>query len=115
MNFILILILLLVIIYINRNNFIEKFDAYQTFQSYIPTNVYKLPAYPLINQSFSSNWFSNFLIPYWNGYTNLPWWNSRLGNTTNMSYDLRGDPLVIPRTNFVWNNSSTLPIYNKGI
>ena len=111
MNLILILILLLIIIYTNKNNFIEKFDVYQTFQSFIPIDTYKFPFYP----SISSNWFSNFFIPYSNGYTNLPWWNSRLGNTRNMSYDLRGDPLIIQRTNFLWNNGSQIPIYNRGI
>ena len=95
MIFIFVLILLLVVIYINRNNFTENFN--------------NLLFYPM-----SSNWFFNF-IPYSNGYTNLPWWNSRLGNTTNMSYDLRGDPLIIPRTNYLWNNSSIYPIYNKNI
>jgi hypothetical protein len=30
-----------------------------------------------------------------------------------MSYDLRGDPVVIPKTQFPWNNSSLAPIYNS--
>ena len=59
--------------------------------------------------------FTNFLIPYSNGYTNLPWWNTRIGNTSNMSYDLRGDPIIIPKNQFIWNNSSIFPIYNKSI
>ena len=83
--------------------------AYQTFQSYTPLNTFKYPLYPLIN---SPDWYYRF-FPTFNGYTNLPWWNTPLGNTTNMSYDLRGDPLIIPRTDFVWNNSSTFPIYNQ--
>ena len=68
------------------------------------------------------NTYQSF-IPWSNGYTNLPWfeeprfawWNTSLGNTKNMSYDLRGDPLVIPKTQFPWNNSSLSPIYNPGI
>lgn len=112
MNLVLILILLLVILYINKNNFIEMFDAYQTFQSFIPINAYKYPFNPLIKPLQMYDWFSYF-IPESNGYTNLPWWNTRLGNTTNMSYDLRGDPLVIPRTNFIWNNSDISPINNQ--
>lgn len=86
-------------------------SPYQTFQSYVPLNGNKYPMYPLIN---SPDWFYRF-FPSFNAYTNLPWWNTPLGNTTNMSYDLRSDPLVIPRSNFVWNNSSTFPIYNYPI
>ncbi len=81
-----------------NNNFIEKFNQYyQTFQSFIPINTYKYP------------------IPYSNGYTDFPWWNTKLGMTTNMSYDLRGDPIIIPKNNFVWLNSSIMPIHNKSI
>jgi hypothetical protein len=69
----------------------ENFSMYNTYQSAFPS------------------------VPWWNGYTDLPWNNSRLGNTNNMSYDLRGDPMVIPRTQFPWNNSSLVPIYNQGI
>ena len=86
MIFIFVLILLLIVIHINKDNF-ENFDQL-VFYSY---------------------------IPYLHGYTNFPWWNTRLGNTSNMSYDLRGDPLIIPKTNYIWNNSSTFPIYNKSI
>lgn len=108
-KFIFILILVLVFLYINKNSCNEMFSAiYQTFQSFVPINAYKYPMYPLVN---SNDWYNRF-FPISNGYTNLPWWNTPLGNTSNMSYDLRSDPLVIPRTNFVWNNSSTFPIYN---
>ena len=111
-RFVFILILIFVFFYINQKFLSEMFSAtYQTFQSVIPPNGYKYPIYPLVN---SANWFYNFL-PTFNGYTNLPWWNTSLGNTTNMSYDLRGDPISIPKTNFVWNNSSTMPIYNLPI
>lgn len=112
-EYIFILILLFVFFYLNQDMWIEMFTtAYQTFQSYIPVNTFKYPMYPLTNSS--SNWFYNF-FPILNGYTNLPWNNMALGNTSNMSYDLRGDPLVIPRTEFVWNNPSTFPIYNPPI
>ena len=48
--------------------------------------------------------FSNF-IPFFMDHTNLPWWNSKR-STRNMSYDLRGDPLIIPKQQFIWNNSN---------
>lgn len=63
---------------------------------------------------------------YWSGmpvepleniryYPNYPFWNSRIGQTTNMSYDLRGDPLQIPKYPYMWNYSTLTPIYNRGI
>jgi len=111
-EFIFILILIFLFFYFNQNIWIEMFSsAYQTFQSFIPMNGFKYPIYPLVN---APNWFNNF-FPTFNGYTNLPWGNTPLGNTTNMSYDLRGDPVEIPKTNFIWNNSSTFPIYNQPI
>lgn len=89
---IILLLFIVIIIYVIIKLFMsydtEGFDMYQTYQS---------------------------VIPWSNGYTNFPWWNTPLGTTKNMSYDLRGDPLVIPRTQFVWNNSSLFPIYNKSI
>ena len=105
MYFVFVLILVIILIYINQSFIIEKFYPYQTFQSFVPANTYKYP---------------NFLMglnpnPNPNAYTNLPWWNTPFGNTTNMSYDLRGDPLVIPRTIFPWNNSSIYPIYNQSV
>ena len=61
---------------------------------------------------------------YWSGktviglnnvenYPNYPFWNSRVGQTSNMSYDLRGDPLIIPKYPFMWNYSTLTPIHNK--
>ncbi len=131
MYFIFVILLILILIYSNWDIWIEKFNTYQTFQSFIPitdtigitnananvnanVNTYKYPAYPLVNPTFSSYW-NGFFIPWSNGYTNLPWWNTSLGNTTNMSYDLRGDPLITPRTNFVWNNGTNFPIYNQPV
>lgn len=112
-RFIFILILILTFFYLSQDMLFEMFNAaYQTFQSYAPINSFKFPLYPLTNSP--SNWFYNF-FPVSNGYTNFPWWNTSLGNTSNMSYDLRGDPLVIPRTNYVWNNPTTYPIYNTPI
>ena len=32
-----------------------------------------------------------------------------------MSYDLRGDPIIIPREEYEWNNPETYPIYNTSI
>jgi len=68
-------------------------------------------------------YYENFMV-YWSGppvspmpnvddYTNWPFWNTRLGQTSNMSYDLRGDPLRIPKYPFMWNYSTLTPIYNK--
>jgi len=48
-----------------------------------------------------------------NGYTCFPFWNTALGNRRNMSYDIRGDPIIIPKTNFVWNNGTIFPIHNR--
>jgi hypothetical protein len=67
--------------------------------------------------------YDNFMV-YWSGgpvfpildagnYTELPWNNQRIGQTSNMSYDLRGDPIVIPKNKFMWNNSTLTPIYNR--
>jgi hypothetical protein len=112
-SFVFILILIIVFFYFIQDLLTEMFSAsYQTFQSFVPLNGYKYPMYPLTNSP--ANWFYNF-FPILNGYTNLPWNNMALGTTSNMSYDLRGDPLVIPRNNFIWNNSSTFPIYNHPI
>ena len=89
MKVILILILLLIIFLINYSLVFETFDLFQTYQSFIPVNTWKFP---------------NFI-----------WNNTRLGNTRNMSYDIRSDPIIIPRTDYVWNNSSIFPIYNNSI
>jgi hypothetical protein len=52
-------------------------------------------------------------FPSCNGYTCFPFWNTAFGSTRNMSYDIRGDPAIIPKTNFVWNNGTIFPIHNK--
>jgi len=118
MYFVFVLILLIALIYLNQLLLVEKFNLYQTFQSFqsfIPINTYKYPmTYPLINPA-DSPYSNGYYIPFSNGYTNLPWWNTSLGNTSNMSYDLRGDPSIIPRTNFVWNNGTNFPIYNQSV
>ncbi|AYV80197.1 MAG: hypothetical protein Gaeavirus15_7 [Gaeavirus sp.] len=63
---------------------------------------------------------------YWSGgsVTNNPvspmvygpqfgyWPQQMLRHTTNMSYDMRGDPLAIPKQSYIWNNSDLSPIYN---
>jgi len=48
-------------------------------------------------------------------HTDFPFNNTRLGNTSNMSYDLRGDPLIIPHQEYEWNNPETYPIYNTSV
>ena len=68
-------------------------------------------------------YYENFMV-YWSGvpvtpisnsdnYPNWPFWNMRFGQTSNMSYDLRGDPMIIPKFPFTWNYSTLTPIYNK--
>lgn len=90
MYFVFVSILILILFYLNPTICIEKFSGYPIFQSF---------------------------IPWANGYTNLPWWNTQIGNKSNMSYDLRGDPLVIPLPPYelVWNNPTKFPIYNLPI
>ena len=115
MKFWLILLLFYVIIYLNQSNIFEYFSGYQIHQSFVPClNSYKMPYYPLIDSVYSGNWWDYF-IPNSNGYTDLPWYNTPLGNKRNMSYDLRSDPFQIPKTNLVWNNGTTFPIYNYGL
>ena len=48
-------------------------------------------------------------------HTNFLFNNTRLGTTNNMSYDLRGDPIIIPPEQYIWNNPETYPIYNTSI
>ena len=50
MRLIFCLLLVILLLFLNQNSIIEKFNAsYQTFQSFIPINGYKYPLYPLIN------------------------------------------------------------------
>lgn len=39
-----------------------------------------------------------------NKYNEFPWWNSTR-RTRNMSYDLRGDPIIIPKEEYIWYNT----------
>ncbi len=48
-----------------------------------------------------------------NTYTNFPFWNTQLGSTRNMSYDIRGDVPIGHSYVGPWLQSSTRPIYNK--
>ena len=101
MNTILILILIFVIFLVAEQWFMYEYFGGDA--EYGPYNRLPLPFAPGYPYLFN---------PYYN-YTNFPFWNMPLGTTRNMSYDLRGDPIVIPRTDFVWNNSSIFPIYNN--
>ena len=56
---------------------------------------------------------NEYFIPIFNGYTNFPFNNTQVGTKTNMSYDIRGEPIIIPHQNFVWNNSEISPIHNE--
>lgn len=101
MNSIIILIILLIIycifVYIYQQN------EYFTNNEYGPFN--RLP----ILRTF------DYFNPYLYGITNFPFWNTQLGIKSYMSHDLRGDPIIIPKYNFVWNNSDVWPIYNRTI
>lgn len=117
MSLLIVLLLILVLIIINDSNILEKFGGYQMYQQFIPfyssgssnipSNTYKYPP--------TTGWWNNLGIPVLNGSTDLPWNNTELGVTSNMSYDLRGDPMVIPRVQVSpWNNPEVYPIYNTG-
>lgn len=65
---------------------------------------------PILKNNYG-NLFPNFnyeydnpKIPLLNGYTNFPWWNTQHETRKGMSYDLRGDPYVIPQKKYIWNN-----------
>lgn len=106
MSSLIIFLMLFILFLVNATTIFEKFGGYQMFQQFIPINTYKYPI---------SSWWNNIGIPIKNGYTDLPWNNMQLGVTHNMSYDLRGDPIVIPRTLVSpWNNPEVYPIYNTG-
>jgi hypothetical protein len=116
-EFILILILILIFFYINQNLLVEMFtNVYQSYQYVAPQNMYNYSYYPYYQQyiQYPLNSIYN-LLPISNGYTNFPWWNTSLGMTKNMSYDLRGDPLSILPSNLIWNNPRIYPISNYGI
>ena len=52
--------------------------------------------------------FPNNIIPI----INLPV-QSPLRSTRNMSYDIRGDPIIINPEQYVWNNPEVLPKFNR--
>ncbi len=114
MNLIIILILILVIFIINEPK-LENFYGYQMFQQFVPFYSSDSPFVPINTYKYPSSYWWNYTgVPVFNGYTDLPWNNMQQGVTSNMSYDLRGDPLVIPReTISPWNNPEVYPIYNN--
>ena len=83
-------------LYYENENFYEL--------NYGPYNINPIPIY---------NSFDPYYNPYYNNYTNFPFWNTQIGNKSNMSHDLRGDPIIIPKQYFAWNNSNKYPIYNR--
>lgn len=40
---------------------------------------------------------------------------SPLRSTRNMSYDIRGDPIIINPEQYVWNNPEVLPKFNRDV
>ncbi len=111
-----ILILLYVLVIIFYKNISEAFGGYQMYQQFVPFYSSDSPFVPINTYKYpSSGWWNYTGIPVFNGSTDLPWNNMTQGVTHNMSYDLRGDPLVIPReTISPWNNPEVYPIYNTG-
>ena len=67
-----------------------------------------------VNIEVFENFSINRYLQYYD-HTNYPFYNMRIGNTNNMSYDLRGDPLIIPHEEYLWNNPESYPIYNTSI
>ena len=61
-----------------------------------------------VNIEVFENFHINKYLQY-NDHTNFLFNNSRLGNTHNMSYDLRGEAYFPPRTNFPFDNSVICP------
>lgn len=51
----------------------------------------------LIKEIFTENFSYVF-------QNNFNWLKPYLRSTKNMSYDLRGDPIIIPRHEYIWNN-----------
>jgi hypothetical protein len=117
MRLIIILILILIIFIINEPKIMEGFSTgYQMFQQFVPYYSSDSPFVPINTYKYpSSRWWDYTGVPVFNGYTDLPWNNMQMGVTSNMSYDLRGDPSVIPRIQVSpWNNPEVYPIYNNG-
>lgn len=72
------------------------------------------------NEKFQIYWYGpsidNFPqnnFPTFYDHTDFPFDNMRMGQTSNMSYDLRGDPIKIKKYPQSWNYSTLTPIYNK--
>jgi hypothetical protein len=111
MIIIIILIVILVLIYIYNKLYVEEFAVY--WSGAPVRGIVPLPFY-----SSTANYDKSYgqaQVPMAYGYTNFPFNNTRLGQTKNMSYDLRGDPLIIPKYPFMWNYSTLTPIYNRSI
>jgi hypothetical protein len=82
--------------------------VFQPIEGYKQVSI-RWPKYPPPRE-----WIQNSQIiwPWWlpSSVTRFP----TEGMTTNMSYDIRGDPFPIPRYyTGPWNNSSLSPIYNR--
>ena len=93
------LIILLLILWFpyifNRN---KRYDHYDIITS---------PTYQEYNDEYRSHY-----DPY-DTHTNFPFWNSQLGSTRNMSYDLRGDVPIPHYMNIPFNMGTRVPIRNK--
>jgi len=74
--------------------------------------IYIINNFFIFDEGFEVYWSGP---PIYNNNNNNPYWNPKFGQTSNMSYDLRGDPLIIPKYPFMWNYSTLTPIYNRSI
>jgi len=66
--------------------------------------------YPYDNINNDNN---NFYDPYLATHTNFPFWNTQMGSTRNMSYDLRGDVPIPYYMNVPFNMGTRIPIRNR--
>ena len=65
---------------------------------------------PVLNQTIPFI-FPNNVIPIF-GFDLL---KPQMRYTKNMSYDLRGDPIIIPPNEYIWNNPEVIPKFNRDI
>ena len=83
---------------------------------YFPFAFTKREQYEAINEvpyNFYNNENNNFYDPYMRTHTNFPFWNTQLGSTRNMSYDLRGDVPIPYYMEVPFNMTTRIPIRNK--
>lgn len=72
----------------------------------------------VINYNHQSN-IENYVMlatdQYTDQYTDFPFWNTQIGSTRNMSYDLRGDVQIPYFMQMPFNMTSIMPIQNTSL